>query len=155
MDEKILQAAKAFLNGPVMQKAITSMSIEEIAHAYYLLHGMEKAMKVRKEELRQQLLPYIEKHGKHSVKGGYYVILEGLNVLRETRRESAPDLVGLKKMLLSKGLKVEDCFDAVQTLQFNPTKLAFLTETGKLDENEVEDLHKLTAALKVRPAKEE
>jgi hypothetical protein len=155
MDEKILQPAKTFLNGPVMQKTVTSMSIEEIAHSYYLLHGMEKAMKERKEELRQQLLPYVEKHGKHSVKGGYYVILEGLNVLRESRRDSTPDLDALKKMLATKGLKVEDCFDAVSQLQFNPTKLAFLIETGKLNEDEVEDLHRITLALKVQPAKGE
>jgi hypothetical protein len=75
--------------------------------------------------------------------------VDGFKLTAECRRSSAPDAEGLKELLSKKGLKVGEAFDEVKTLVVNPTKVAFLVETGKLKAKDVEALHGTSFALRV------
>lgn len=140
-----------FLHGPEMKTPITQLNIEHVAAAFHAIAKVEKAVKDRREELRLKLLDYAERNGTVTDKGGYEIEIAGLQVLRETRRDSTPSIDGLKELLKEANLPVSSAFDVIKVEQLNPTKLAALVEAGKLDEDKVEGLHKLTAALRVKP----
>lgn len=145
---------KPVTKGEVSTKPVEELSATEAVVAFKVLDFIEKEIEPRKKALRAMLLGWVETHATKTTKTGSQVAdLGGFSLTREKRRASEPEAEGLKKLLAEGGLKLEDAFDEVKVLQLNPSKLAFLVETGKLKIDAVEALHAIQWALKVREPK--
>ena len=60
----------------------------------------------------------------------------------------------IKELLKSKGIDMMECFDEVKTAVFNPSKLGYLVQIGKVTEEEVTAaIPALSPALKITPSK--
>lgn len=155
MSYEIVQAEVApFTKGAAMSTPLDDMSINQMVLAYKLADFVEKAVKARKEALRTEILAWTEQHGELTEKAGYVADVAGFRVTNEARRSTSPDPEGIKAMLEAQALGVDEAFDTVKVLQLSPSKVKFLVESGKLDEDAVEELHKVTRALRVQEPKE-
>lgn len=125
----------------------------ELVNVWSMLDLIEKIAKERKNFFRERMLEEAQK-GEKNKKGSYSINIEGSTITAESRVSSVPDEEMLKQLLNEKNIKIEECFDIVKTLQFNPIKLDYLVQRGFLTEEEVEKCRKKSVALIVNVNKE-
>jgi hypothetical protein len=65
-----------------------------------------------------------------------------------------PDEEGLKQLLRSKGISLTEGFDEVTVYSYNPSKVDFLVESGKLTRSEVDALRKVTYTIECEASDE-
>jgi hypothetical protein len=149
----IESAVKPLTQGEVVATPIEKMSPADLVLAFRVLDFIEKQVKTRKAALRDALLGYADTFGVEDKKGSKHAQLDGSKITKEKRISTDPNADGLKTLLTAAQLGLSEAFDEVKTLQVNPSKVAFLVETGKLKDSEVAALHAVTWALKVAESK--
>ena len=128
------------------------LSSAEALQAWKLLEFVEKQIETRKAVFRERMLRDAEQHGDVTAKGSHEMSTSAGEIVRE-KRMSRPDKSRLLALLGSKGIDALEGCDEVKELKVNPSKVDHLVETGRLGEDEVEELRKVTWALRVRPDK--
>jgi len=150
---------KPMTSGHIFKQQPDSMSLIEQVQAHVILKKLEDALKSRLGELRTPLMSIVEtKGGPRKTKAGVDTgnkeyLVEGSHVVVEHRKSKMPDGEGLKKLLATKNIKPEECFDTVKHVELNASKLNFLVETGKLTKDEVEKLCPELLALRIYASK--
>ena len=128
-----------------------SVPIADAVESWSILDALGKAIDIRKEEYRQIFLKTAEASGTETDKGGFQLEVDGSEILNERRQDKQPDEDKLKILMDQKGLKYQECFDEVKSLQLNPSKFAYLVETGHFTEEEMLVLMPVSRAMKVKP----
>lgn len=156
MDPKvaILSEVAPLASGQILLDDVAEMSMVEAVYAFHAVDQLGKALEVRREQLREFLLNQAKASGEATEGGGQSLEVHGSTVLRERRQNQSPDAEMLKAVLQADGIEVEACFDEVKSLQFNPSKLKFMIDTGKIDPAKVEPLKKVSWAIRVTPSDE-
>lgn len=143
-----------FLSGAAMNTAVVDFEVDDLAAAFAFLDYAEKQCKKRKELLRERLLTEALDHGSQTEKGGSILFTDGAKVIREKRIAKLPDEAGIKALIREKGLDTRIVFSVVEKVVLDPSKLESAVDTGKLDEEDIAALRKVSYALKVAPSME-
>lgn len=138
-----------FLGGEAMNTEIDDFEVEDLAAAFVYLDYAEKEAKKRKEAMRERLLKEADKRGSVTEKGGSILFTDAAKVIKERRVAKLPPDSTLLALLQTKGLDPMTVFTTVKTQQIDPSKLELAIDTGKLDFDEVNQLRKVSYALKV------
>jgi len=136
----------------LMSKAVDDLTLQEAHYAAAMLDAIEKVAKKRLEDVKPRLKAIIEKEGvveeKDKEKGHKtYTPEYGIPLKLQKSVASQPDDEGLKDLLRSKNIKIEEVFDEVKTLVQNPAKLEFLVQKGKVTNEEIRKLKKESWSL--------
>jgi len=154
----ISNVVKPFTSNPIVVEPTENLSPSDAVAAFKALDFVEKQIDARKKALRTLLLGWVENRDVNEVKltktGSQIATLAGFSVTREKRRANEPTADGIKELLIKAELSLSEAFDEIKVLQLNPSKLSFLVETGKIAKKDVEALHAITWALKVREPKD-
>jgi hypothetical protein len=140
----------------VMAEAVENLTLTEQVQAHILLKRVNDAVDTRLKLLRDPLLTVaIAKGEVISEKGTKKYVVDGSAITVEYRRSSVPDENKVKELLQTKNVPITEVFDEVKTLVFNPSKLDFLVQVGKVTKAEVEALiPEPSPAMRVVPSKE-
>jgi hypothetical protein len=147
---------KAISSGRILSEPIEKLSLVEQVQSHVLLKCVGGAIEARLKLLRDPLMAVVTAKGDIvGEKGMKKLTVGGSSVCVESRRSSAPDENKARTLLLAKGISLTEVFDEVKTLVFNPSKLDYLVQTGKVTKEEVAALiPPATPALRVYPSKE-
>jgi hypothetical protein len=137
--------------GAVVQTEIPQLSLEELVKAYAILDQLLKRLETRKDALRAKLLQEIEVHGTQNDKGGFKLRVEDVVCLKEKREGKVPEREPLLALLQAESIAMDSVFDAVTIYEINPSKIEHLVSIGKLQQDKLDALKKVTWALKVTP----
>ena len=131
----------------------TELSVGHLAVLFKVLDTVEKKAKERRGMLRAQLLDWATANGELTPKGHRIGKADGHKIMNEHRQATEPNGEGIKALLKEKGIDIMLAFDEVPTLALNPSKVKHLVETGQLEKAEVDELRRVTHALKVTLSK--
>jgi hypothetical protein len=155
VSDLILSELIPFTKGSLMATDEDELSPADAAAAYRLVDAVEKMCKARKDKLKPRLHQFAEEAGTPTEKGGFVLLTEnGFKVTREKRVAADPSAEGIKNMLKDAGLETSEAFTTIKVLQLDASKVKFLVESGKFNEDEVEALKNVTFAMKVVEPKE-
>lgn len=132
----------------------TTVPLASVVLSYAALNHIEKVIAKRKKELNPHLMKQAEAHGSLTEKGHRVLEVGQEKVTRERKLTAGPNEEKLKALLETKKLALFDVFDEVKAVVLNPSKLAYLVDTGKLKSDEVEALREESFALQVEPGPE-
>ena len=142
------------LSGDVMNLDERHMSVEEAVAAYAFMQALEKKIEKRKAVLRDRVMQEAESQGRRTEKGGQLLMVENTKVVREKRMTKTPPEAGLREILAREGLDMKSVFSERTTYVLDPSKLQMLLDRGKLEAQEIEELKKVSYALKVEASSE-
>lgn len=150
---KIIDAAIKMLRSKVLFEGKVpeneGLSFQEKVSLWKVCDRLEDAIKGRKESLRIALLEWAEKNGHPTDKGGSVYTDETFTITREKREGKMPEDKPFRALLKEKGIPLTEAYDEVKELTYSPSKVKYLIDTGKLTEVEVNNLKKVSFALKV------
>jgi hypothetical protein len=146
--------ARPVLRGRAITTPVADMSVAEVADAWQLLDLLKTSIDERLKTLRDVLLSAAERDGKATKKGGQQLDLNGAKIERQRRQKSEPEQEKMLALLAARGIDISDAFDEVKALVFNPSKVAYLQDTGKISTEEVDALKPVSHALRVYKADE-
>ena len=129
------------------------MSPEQRTVAWATIDAMETVFSVRKSELRESLLEAVQKIGDETEGGHFVANIDGSEVKRERRQGKSPDDKEFRELLKSLSIPLTDCYTEETKYTLDPSKVQYLIDGGRLPEEKVEELKKVTFALKVKPEK--
>lgn len=141
--------ARPVLRGSAVTIPIEDLSVAEAADAWQMLDLLSQQIDSRKKQLREVLLSAAERDGQPTKKGGQQLDLNGAKIERQRRLASVPDQDKMLALLSQRGINISDVYDEVKALVFNPSKVTFLHDTGKLSAEEVDAFKAVTHALRV------
>lgn len=151
-----ISTARVLVESKIFTTFPEELGVSARALLFKVVDAIEKSADARRKVIRESLLEYAKSHGEEDPdKGHFRAEVEGFKLTAEKRRSSEPDAEGLKELLNKKSIKLSEAFDEVKTLVVNPTKVAFLVETGKIKAKDVEALHNFSFALRVTEAVKE
>ena len=143
---------QAFKSDPLFRVDPAEVETGTAIAAWAMLDTIAEMVEARKAQYRLELLARTEKEGVPTAKGGQHMRVDDNEVIREKRQEKLPAETDFRLMLATKGIPFTEAFDEVKTLKMNPSKVDFLIETGRLSQVEVDELRKVSWALKVKRA---
>lgn len=152
---KLHSAVRTLLSSEAMNAPVTALSLEEQAYDLALLKFVEDILDKRKTVLRDSVIEQVAQKGEVSdeKKGHLKMVLGEVTCIREKRVDLLPDEKELKKLLQVKKINLLDVFDEVKTVRLNPSKLSYMTDTGKIPAQDIETLKGTAFALKAKPSK--
>lgn len=139
--------------GRAMHTPIDALDNEELVTAYAMLDFVGKKIEKRTETIKAKLKEEAESKGEVYEKGKKMRV-EGSVVTREERVSKSPDEAKLRALLEAKGIPIEEAFTEQKAMLLDASKVEFLISTGKLTQQEVDDLKGKTYACKVKPSTE-
>jgi len=148
--EAVEQYVESLLTGDIMTADADTANVESVVEAWVLLKYTYDKIDARLKGLREVLLARAEEFGKSTDKGGSKLLVNGTTVLRERRQAALPDEKGLRTLLEKHGIKPDQAFSKVTKVVLDASKVKALVDLGKLPEDDVEDLRKVTWALRVQ-----
>jgi hypothetical protein len=140
------------LTGHAITADLKDLTDEEIVRAWVLLRHAGDAITARLEAIRERLLKEAEEFGKETDKGGQRVYIDNCLVLREKRVAKLPTKPKFMELMEKANLNMDQAFSKVTQTVLDPSKIENLVNLGKLSRQDVEDLKKVTWALRVKPA---
>lgn len=144
--------AKALLRGNALALNVWEVSLEEVVEAWQVLDAIKDQVEIKLKALRERLMEEAEQTGSMTEKKGYELDIDDATVIKERREAKLPDEEGLKMLLEERNLKVSDGFTEKTVWVIDPSKLNSLVELGKLKQDDIDELHQVNWALKVKPA---
>jgi hypothetical protein len=148
------------LRGKAFRAAIDSMSEEELLENWAFVFYLEGKVKARKERLHTRMLKRAKQYGSpytDKVTGEFAgkVLSEHGTLVRAQRRTGAtPQEDGIRDLLEKNAISEEEAFSKVSKVVLDPSKVARLVSTGKLDKDAVKETHKVNWALSVKVSPE-
>lgn len=150
---KVIEAARKVLHSKVLFEGKTpeteGLTFQEKVSLWKALDRLADAIEARKEALRLSLLEWAQNNGHPTEKGGSVYTDETFTVTREKRAGKKPEDKPFRALLKKKGIAITDAFDETKSLVYSPSKVQYLIDTGKLTQDEVDNLIKVSFALKV------
>jgi hypothetical protein len=148
------QIARPFLDSDLMTADLTDTTPVDAVELWEMLDVLEDKIKERKLLLRKNLLAITESQGTKLESGSLRLELAGATIEKQFKQAKEPDKDELIKLLGVKNIPLNQAFDEIPALVYNPSKIAFLVETGKISAAEIESLCAKQTALRVTNAKE-
>ena len=147
---------KPFTSGRVLTETPEKLSLVEQIQAHVLLKKVKDAVETRLADLRVPLMAVAQANGEVvSEKGTKKYVVDGNSVCVEYRKANAPAEDKVREMLTAKGIPLTEVFDEVKVLSFNPSKLDYLVQTGKVSQADFEAaIPAPSPALRIYPSKE-
>lgn len=156
--EWIETEVQPLLLGEAMTCELDDLEVDQLVEIWVLIDQCLKALDERKKAVRERLLKEAEEHGTLNDRGGQKLRVggaaEGTTVVREKRVASEPDEKGLRSLLEETGIKFAEAYSKVTKTVVDQSKVQNLVNLGKLKENDIDALKKVTWALRVYPAEE-
>lgn len=153
---QLVNAAVALLgDNALMLQDVKEMSTQDLVFTFLVLDGLLKdkgALNLRLSEVKDRLKDIVEKEGKiPDKKKGHKVLKVGDVLLVNQRRPaSKPDEGGLKALIeKTKGVEMKDVTSITKSVVLDMSKVKALVSLGKLDENKIEKLKKVTIAFTI------
>ena len=140
---RVMDLVLPFLQGELFE-TIGSADLEKQTAVYAALRTLEKAIKKKKAELRDQILENLHYRGEKEKEVG------SAKVALKTRSSRLPEDKPFRKLLEGKEIDIEKAYDVIETLVLNPSKVEALVDLGHLSEEEVNSLKKTSEAIDVR-----
>lgn len=151
-EELIKTAVKPLLTSPLMTAPAEGANIVSLTEAFVVLKQVGEMVEERQKALRDVILAKVAEFGKDDEKGGRGLLVEGSTVRRERRMATLPEEKGLKALLTEHALSFEEAFSKVTSVVLDASKVKALVDLGKLPEEKVDALKKITWALRVIPS---
>jgi hypothetical protein len=138
----------------ILQEDPTKLSLLEQVQSHVILNKLGKAIEARLKTLRIPLIAVTKANGKSSEDSSTIkYVVDGSSVCVERRKKNEPDPTKLQALLVERKLDIHEAFDDVTVLQLNMSKLSYLVQTGKLKEEEVQQICAEIPALRIYPSK--
>lgn len=148
--DTLKSVGEGLLDNDIMTTTPTKMRIGSVVEAWVILDNIAKVIGDRKKVLRLHLLGRAEKFGRPTERGGQMVKVDTSKVLREKRISKTLKADDVRELLETRNIPFDDGFSKVTTVVVDPSKLETLVNLGKLPQAEVEALHQVTWALRVK-----
>jgi len=148
--EAVEQYVESLLTGDLMSSDEEEIDITSLVESWVLLKYTSDRIDKRLKALRKELLARVEEFGITTEKGGGKLTVDGTAVHRERRQAALPDEKGIKALLQEHGIKNDQAFSKVTKVVLDASKVKNLVDLGKLPEDKVEALRKVTWALRVK-----
>lgn len=147
---KVLESAMAL--SLLFSTPSPSVPKEQGVAAWNALATMKDIFEAQVSLWREYLMTLAEKEGVQTDYGGYVMEVDGTRITRERRKAKLPEESAVKELLARNSIPISECFDEVKTLVLNPSKLDYLVQSGRISADQVDQLKKITWALKVKPS---
>lgn len=153
IEKKIETEVKPLTSGQLYHADIkTQMSVADRGTAFAILKAILDKAEKRKEALRVQLIEDVKSLGvKDPEKNNIKLKTDGVGLRVDMRQGHVPEQEGLALLLEKAGLSMDDVSDKVIVQQFNASKLNHYIAIGKIKEEDVKALCKVTPALFAEP----
>jgi hypothetical protein len=144
--------------GRAVQEDVNNLLPEDLCTAYGILNRLEKVIEDRKKLIKPPLLAMVKHSGEAVAKdgqktGSFKMDFDGHKLQAQRRVASRePDREKLMALLAKREIDVTDVYDEVKVLEYNPSKVDYLVELGKLSKEEVEVLKGERFALVFSPS---
>lgn len=130
------------------------LSLAEQVALHVALKAMVKATEARIAALKESIAPMVDAKGSHVGSNGTLALdVDGSKVTVQHKTASEPTVEGLTAFLASKSIPLSEGTDEVKSLVVNPSKLAFLVQTGKVTQKEIDSLRPTSTALVIYASK--
>lgn len=146
----ISRVKEAFKADPLFTDSPGDVETGTAVAAWAMLTALEDTIAHRKSQYRTELLMRAERDGVMTDKGGNRLWTDDSEIIREKRQDKLPAETDFRLLLATKGIPFSEAFDEVKTLQMNPSKVDYLVQTGRVAQDEVDELRKTSFALKVK-----
>lgn len=146
--------ARPLLIGRAMTMPVEDLSVSEALEAWQMLELLKEAMEERLKALRNILLCAAERDGALTEKGGQQLEMNGAKIERQRRQTTEPEQKEMLSLLAQRKIEALDVYDEVKALVYNPSKVQYLIDTGKLSDNELLTLKRISYALRIYKADE-
>jgi hypothetical protein len=150
VESEMGKVATAFGAGPLFHDSPSGLPLTTRVAAWAVLDALKEMSEHRKDMFREQLLKDAEENGAPTDRGGNRLWVDQSEVIREKRQAKLPDDKSFQALLKSKGIPMSDAFDEVKSYTMNPSKVDFLIQSGRISQEEVDELRKVSWALKVK-----
>ena len=114
------------------------LSPQQRAEAWAVIDAFETVLSERKGELREGLFTMVQEIGDKTAAGHFIANVEGNEVKRERRQGKSPEDKAFRALLKETVSKMD------------PSKIQYLIDGGRLPAEKVEELKRVTFALKVK-----
>lgn len=131
--------------------SMEALNPQQRAVAWTVIDRMEKVFAERKSELREALFETVMEIGDQTEAGHFIANIEGNEVKRERRQGKSPEDKPFRSLLKDLSIPLTDCYSEETTYKLDPSKVQYLIDGGRLPAEKVEELRKVTFALKVKP----
>ena len=148
--EQVEKYIQSLLTGDLVAADMETANIGDVVEAWVLLKYTADRIEGRLKDLRTVLLDRAEEFGKTTEKGGNKLSVDGTLVLREKRVAALPEEKGLKTLLAKHGIKNDQAFSKVSKVVLDASKVQALADLGKVPEEDIQALRKVTWALRVK-----
>jgi hypothetical protein len=123
---------------------------QQRTEAWATIDAMGAVFLARKEELRESLLEIVQEVGDETEAGHFVANIEGNEVKRERRQGKSPEDKAFRELLKSLSIPLTDCYTEETKYTLDPSKVQYLIDGGRLPEDKVHELKKVTFALRVK-----
>jgi hypothetical protein len=138
----------------ILAAPVDTLSLSQKVTAHVALKALCEAGAKRIEALKADMTIYVMAKGeKEGEKGTRALTVDDSKVTVEERRASDPEAEGLLALLKTKGIDESEATDTVKVVKVNPSKVAYLLETGKITQDEVDALRAVVPAMRIYPSK--
>jgi hypothetical protein len=145
---EVQQMLSSFPNDPAQ---IAAMEDQPFTFRLGLLHRAKKLVEDLYNLYRDSALKRAAEKGSPNKSGNPTLVVDGTSMQRQEKVASIPDLEGLKALLSSKDIPLEEGFNVEKVYTFNPSKIQFLIDSGKILKTDVDALRKVTYSMIVKP----
>lgn len=128
-------------------------SFVEAAEDWQVLDLLAKLLEKELAALRLKLLDAVGSSNTVDEKGHRTLNVDEAKLTQQLRVASAPDHEKMLALVEAKSIAKELVFDEVRVLNFNPSKVDFLIDTGKLSKTDLEKITPVTTVLMVKKDK--
>ncbi len=130
-------------------KALELLSEEEAVDSFSIIDLLIKELEEQKKLLHGRLTQLVSTRGVIDAKGHKNFSIAGAVLKHQLRVGKEPNEGAIMELLKENGIPVEDGFDRVSVLAYNPSKVANLVQRGLLDPAQIDRLRTRSYALLV------
>ncbi len=130
---------------------VEDLSPQQKAEAWAVIDTFETVLSGRKGELREGLFTTVQEIGDQTEAGHFIANIEGNEVKRERRQGKSPADKEFRALLKELSIPLTDCYSEETVYKLDMSKVNYLIDGGRLPAEKVEELKKVTYALKVKP----
>lgn len=140
---------RPLLESDMMAFPPCQMLPDTAARYYATVDLLHKILDARKKDLNGRIAQIAKEHGVVDRKGHRKCEYGGVCITYQLRQGKEPDATKMQKLLEEREIDVNEVFDEVTLLQYNPSKATQLIERGVLKQEEVDALRDKTYAVLV------
>ncbi len=127
------------------------LSPQQRAESWAVIDTFVTILSQRNGELREGLFETVQEVGDKTEAGHFIANIEGNEVKRERRQGKSPADKEFRVLLKELSIPLTDCYSEETVYKLDPSKVQYLIDGGRLPAEKVEELKKVTYALKVKP----